>query len=122
MCIAKVQQRGLAMHVVAAELQWDRRKLTFYYTAAGSVDFRALVADLFKIWKLRVWMFDIGGRRDQRDWLNLGGGGMGGQGVMGQGHHHQYGGHMMAAGGAGGPLVPDWEVGPAAAAATAGRG
>lgn len=59
MCVAKVQQRGLPMQVVAAELQWDRRKLTFYYTAASRVDFRALVADLFKIWKLRVWMCHI---------------------------------------------------------------
>lgn len=66
MCVAKVQQRGLPMHVVAAELQWDRRKLTFYYTAAARVDFRALVADLFKIWKLRVWMCDITTTRQQQ--------------------------------------------------------
>ncbi|CAO1638063.1 unnamed protein product [Parajaminaea phylloscopi] len=66
MCVAKVQQRGLPMHVLAAELQWDRRKLTFYYTAAARVDFRALVADLFKIWKLRVWMCDITSTRQQQ--------------------------------------------------------
>jgi hypothetical protein len=30
LCTTKVNQRGLPMTVVAAELQWDRRKLTFY--------------------------------------------------------------------------------------------
>lgn len=59
MCIQKVQQRGLTMHVLAAELQWDRRKLTFYYTAVSRVDFRALVAELFKIFKMRIWMCQI---------------------------------------------------------------
>ncbi|CAO1614354.1 unnamed protein product [Sympodiomycopsis kandeliae] len=59
LCIQKVQQRGLPMHVLAAELQWDRRKLTFYYTAISRVDFRALVAELFKIFKMRIWMCQI---------------------------------------------------------------
>ncbi len=31
LCVTKVMQRGLPMSVVAAEMQWDRRKLTFYY-------------------------------------------------------------------------------------------
>lgn len=111
MCIAKVSARNLPMRVLAAELQWDRRKLTFYYTAASRVDFRALVADLFKIWKLRVWMFDVGNRRDQRDWLNLGGGPqMPGQG-MGMMQQQSYQTGMGMDGGGGQPRqVPDWGV------------
>ncbi|PWN22300.1 PSP1-domain-containing protein, partial [Microstroma glucosiphilum] len=61
MCIQKVQQRNLPMRVISAELQWDRRKLTFYYIAGSRVDFRALVADLFKIWKVRIYMSQIPG-------------------------------------------------------------
>lgn len=53
LCIAKVTQRGLPMSVVAAEMQWDRRKLTFYYTASMRVDFRDLVKELFRLYKTR---------------------------------------------------------------------
>jgi len=44
------------MEILDAEWQWDRRKLTFYYTADQRVDFRELVRELFRIWKTRVWL------------------------------------------------------------------
>lgn len=44
------------MEILDAEWQWDRRKLTFYYTAEQRVDFRELVRELFRIWKTRVWL------------------------------------------------------------------
>ena len=44
------------MEILDAEWQWDRRKLTFYYTAETRVDFRELVRELFRIWKTRVWL------------------------------------------------------------------
>ncbi|KAK0566436.1 hypothetical protein OC844_000764 [Tilletia horrida] len=56
LCRTKVSQRGLPMTVVAAEMQWDRRKLTFYYTASARVDFRDLVKELFRLYKTRIWM------------------------------------------------------------------
>ncbi|CAD6884933.1 unnamed protein product [Tilletia laevis] len=56
LCRTKVSQRGLPMSVVAAEMQWDRRKLTFYYTASARVDFRDLVKELFRLYKTRIWM------------------------------------------------------------------
>ncbi|KAJ2078842.1 hypothetical protein H4R24_004201 [Coemansia sp. RSA 988] len=56
MCQSKVQQRKLAMRVDDAEFQFDRRKLTFYFTADHRVDFRELVRDLFKHFKTRIWM------------------------------------------------------------------
>ncbi|GAA5857515.1 hypothetical protein JCM5353_009031 [Sporobolomyces roseus] len=52
----KVAQKGLPMEILDAEWQWDRRKLTFYYTADQRVDFRELVRELFRIWKTRVWL------------------------------------------------------------------
>ncbi|CAN6674522.1 hypothetical protein TRVA0_055S00760 [Trichomonascus vanleenenianus] len=56
MCMQKVQEKGLAMSVLDAEYQWDRRKLTFFYSADHRIDFRDLVRDLFRIYKTRIWM------------------------------------------------------------------
>ncbi|KAJ2756459.1 hypothetical protein IWQ56_006336 [Coemansia nantahalensis] len=61
LCQAKVQQRKLAMRVTDAEFQFDRRKLTFYFTASRRVDFRELVRDLFKHFKTRIWMCQLDG-------------------------------------------------------------
>ncbi|KAK9470207.1 PSP1-domain-containing protein, partial [Dipodascopsis tothii] len=55
-CVSKVEERGMAMQVRDAEYQWDRRKLTFFYTASHRIDFRDLVRDLFRIYKTRIWM------------------------------------------------------------------
>lgn len=62
-CLYKVAQRGLPMRIIAAEFQFDRRKLTFFFvnTTPGRVDFRGLVTDLFKSHKSRIWMCQIGG-------------------------------------------------------------
>ncbi|KAK4702600.1 hypothetical protein P7C70_g3620, partial [Phenoliferia sp. Uapishka_3] len=53
---SKVGQKNLAMEVCDAEWQWDRRKLTFYYTSGNRVDFRELVRELFRLYKTRIWM------------------------------------------------------------------
>lgn len=58
-CRSKVRQRGLPMHVVDAEYQFDRHKLTFFFEAEGRVDFRELVRDLFSMYKTRIWMQQI---------------------------------------------------------------
>ena len=55
-CRTKSRQRGLPMHVVDAEYQFDRHKLTFFFEAEGRIDFRELVRDLFSIYKTRIWM------------------------------------------------------------------
>lgn len=55
-CRTKVRQRALPMHVVDAEYQFDRHKLTFFFEAEGRIDFRELVRDLFSIYKTRIWM------------------------------------------------------------------
>jgi hypothetical protein len=52
----KAQQRGLQMDILDVEYQWDRRKLYVYFIAPQRVDFVALVKDLFKIYKTRIWM------------------------------------------------------------------
>ncbi|KAI8082768.1 PSP1 C-terminal conserved region-domain-containing protein [Halteromyces radiatus] len=55
-CQQKVKQRKLQMEVMDAEYQWDRRKLTFYFSAEKRIDFRELVREMFKIYKTRIWM------------------------------------------------------------------
>lgn len=58
-CVQKVQDHGLDMEILDAEFQMDWKKLTFYYFADTYVNFNSLVADLFRIYKTRIWMSAI---------------------------------------------------------------
>jgi cell fate regulator YaaT (PSP1 superfamily) len=66
----KVRERVLAhalpMKVSDAEWQWDRRKLTVYFTAERRVDFRALVRDLASVFRTRIELRQIGARDEAR--------------------------------------------------------
>ncbi|GMM48904.1 hypothetical protein DAPK24_055020 [Pichia kluyveri] len=55
-CQHKVREFGLNMAIVDAEYQWDMKKLTFYYNSEVRIDFRDLVKELFRIYKIRIWM------------------------------------------------------------------
>lgn len=55
-CNEKIREHKLDMKVMDCEYQWDRRKLTFFYSAKQRVDFRHLVSDIFKVYKTRIWM------------------------------------------------------------------
>ncbi|OQO06564.1 hypothetical protein B0A48_08347 [Cryoendolithus antarcticus] len=54
-CQQKVFQHGLDMEILEAEFQWDWQKLIFHYYANDYVDFKALIGDLFKLYKIRIW-------------------------------------------------------------------
>jgi cell fate regulator YaaT (PSP1 superfamily) len=58
----KVEQHGLKMKVSDAEWQWDRNKLTVYFTAERRVDFRNLVRDLARSFRTRIELRQIGVR------------------------------------------------------------
>lgn len=58
----KVQQLGLKMKVTEAEWQYDRRKLTIYFTAERRVDFRELVRVLARTFRTRIELKQIGVR------------------------------------------------------------
>ena len=45
-CQALVQQHKLNMNLVQCRITFDKRKITFYYTAPERVDFRALLKDI----------------------------------------------------------------------------
>lgn len=55
-CNFLVKERGLPMGITGCEFQWDMKKITFYFRSDKRVDFRELVNDLFKYFKVRIWM------------------------------------------------------------------
>ena len=60
--IQRVRAHDLIMKVSDAEWQWDRNKLTIYFTADKRVDFRALVRDLASFFHTRIELRQIGVR------------------------------------------------------------
>jgi len=68
----KVKQHGLIMKVSDAEWQWDRRKLTIYFTAERRVDFRALVRDLAAAFRTRIELKQIGVRDEAKRLSGIG--------------------------------------------------
>ncbi|HUQ20320.1 MAG TPA: regulatory iron-sulfur-containing complex subunit RicT [Gemmatimonadaceae bacterium] len=62
----RVRAAGLAMKVSDAEWQWDKKKLTFYFTAEKRVDFRNLVRDLASQFRTRIELKQIGVRDEAR--------------------------------------------------------
>ncbi len=60
--IERVRTHDLLMKVSDTEWQWDRNKLTIYFTAEKRVDFRALVRDLASLFRTRIELRQIGVR------------------------------------------------------------
>ena len=58
----KAGTHNLPMKVSDAEWQWDRNKLTVYFTAEKRVDFRALVRELASQFRTRIELRQIGVR------------------------------------------------------------
>ena len=62
----RVRQHDLPMKVSDAEWQWDKRKLTIYFTAEQRVDFRVLVRDLASLFRTRIELRQIGARDEAK--------------------------------------------------------
>ena len=60
--VERVRHHALVMKVSDTEWQWDRNKLTIYFTAEQRVDFRALVRDLASLFRTRIELRQIGVR------------------------------------------------------------
>ena len=60
--IQRVRAHDLIMKISDTEWQWDRNKLTIYFTADKRVDFRALVRDLASMFRTRIELRQIGVR------------------------------------------------------------
>jgi cell fate regulator YaaT (PSP1 superfamily) len=67
-----VERHGLKMKVSDAEWQWDRNKLTIYFTAERRVDFRELVRDLARAFRARIELKQIGVRDEAAQLGGLG--------------------------------------------------
>jgi cell fate regulator YaaT (PSP1 superfamily) len=62
-CQALVKQHKLVMNLVQCRITFDKRKITFYYTAPERVDFRALLKDLTQTFpRVRIDLRHIGVR------------------------------------------------------------
>jgi len=66
LCAEKVESRGLKMNLVEAEYSFDGKKLVFFFTADGRVDFRELVKDLAAVFRTRIELRQIGVRDQAR--------------------------------------------------------
>lgn len=62
----RVRANGLTMKLSDAEWQWDRKKLTFYFTSEKRVDFRNLVRDLASLFRTRIELKQIGVRDEAK--------------------------------------------------------
>ncbi len=65
-CIQKIKARKLPMKLVKVRYFFDEKKGIFYYTADGRIDFRLLVKDLAKEFKMRIEMRQIGVRDEAK--------------------------------------------------------
>lgn len=62
-CKDLVKKHNLSMNLVQCRLTFDRRKISFYYTAPERVDFRELLKDLTQVFKrMRIDLRHIGVR------------------------------------------------------------
>jgi cell fate regulator YaaT (PSP1 superfamily) len=66
LCSRKAKEFNLPMKLVDAEYSFDKKKIVFYFTSEGRIDFRELVKDLAKIFKIRIEMRQIGVRDEAR--------------------------------------------------------
>ena len=65
-CFDKIKEYKLPMKLVEAEYSFDRKKIVFYFTSEDRVDFRELVKDLAKVFRIRIEMRQIGVRDETR--------------------------------------------------------
>lgn len=76
LCLARIHKLNLPMKLVDVEFQFDRNRITFYFTADGRVDFRELVRELASEYRTRIELRQIGPRDEAKR--------LGGYGVCGR--------------------------------------
>jgi len=65
-CLQKITEHNLEMHLVDVELTFDLSKIIFFFTADGRVDFRELVKDLAATFRMRIELRQIGVRDEAK--------------------------------------------------------
>lgn len=62
----KISKHKLPMKLVNVEMTFDTKKIIFYFTAEGRVDFRDLVKDLASVFRTRIELRQIGVRDEAK--------------------------------------------------------
>ena len=65
-CQTRIKHRHMDMKLIYAEESFDRRKLTFFFTSEGRIDFRDLVKELAQQFHSRIEMRQIGPRDEAK--------------------------------------------------------
>jgi cell fate regulator YaaT (PSP1 superfamily) len=61
-CLRKINERKLEMQLIKSEYTFDTSKIIFFFLAEGRVDFRNLVKELARIFRVRIELKQIGVR------------------------------------------------------------
>lgn len=65
-CLERIMARGIPMKLVGTESTLDKKRIIFYFTADGRIDFRELVKDLAAKFRTRIEMRQIGARDEAK--------------------------------------------------------
>ena len=65
-CEEKIEKFGLDMKLVNVEYSFDNKKIVFFFTADGRVDFRTLVKELASTFRTRIELRQIGVRDETK--------------------------------------------------------
>ncbi len=71
-CERKIKEYNLDMKIIQAEYSFDGSKILFYFVSENRVDFRELVKELAKIFKVRIEMRQVGVRDETRIFGGIG--------------------------------------------------
>lgn len=71
-CFERIKERNLPMKLLVVECALDRKRIIFYFTAEGRIDFRELVKDLAAKFKTRIEMRQIGVRDEAKFFGGIG--------------------------------------------------
>ena len=65
-CLEKIRKHKLEMKLIDVEYTFDGKKIPFYFTADGRIDFRELVKDLAAVFRTRIELRQIGVRDETK--------------------------------------------------------
>lgn len=65
-CREKIKKHALSMDLLNADISYDGKKLTFYFSAPGRIDFRSLVPDLASTFKKLIRLQQVSSRDKAR--------------------------------------------------------
>lgn len=71
-CREKIRAHRLPMKLITAEYTFDLKKVVFFFTADGRIDFRELVRDLVSTFRTRIELRQVGVRDEAKELNGIG--------------------------------------------------